>query len=53
MKLQSTFHIIVACAVLHYICILEKEAFFEGEDQDVDPELHIFNNENSSSSGPN
>ncbi|XP_063913317.1 putative nuclease HARBI1 [Zophobas morio] len=39
--------------ILHYICILEKEAFFEGEDQDVDPELHIFNNENSSSSGPN
>ncbi|XP_063931351.1 putative nuclease HARBI1 [Zophobas morio] len=49
MKLQSTLHIIVACAVLHNICILEKDAFFEGEDQDVDedPELHIFNNENT------
>jgi hypothetical protein len=48
MKLQTTLHIIVACAVLHNICILENDEFFEGDEiEDFDPELHIVNDENT------
>jgi hypothetical protein len=48
MKPQTTLHIIVACAVLHNICILENDEFFEGDEiEDFDPELHIVNDENT------
>jgi hypothetical protein len=48
MKLQTTLHIIVACVVLHNICILENAEFFEGDEiEGFDPELHIVNDENT------